>query len=79
MKMKKLWKVAVNNWGWNSPRTFYAESREAAAEIGEKFPASDGAEYAGNFTDENAAQLLNIYKNYKEYIWTHCYQLPYAD
>ena len=58
--MKKLWKVRVNQWGWDSPKTYYAESREAAAAIGEKFPASDNVEYAGNFTDAQAAWLLDV-------------------
>lgn len=44
--MKKLWSVKVNNWGWDSPKTLYAESRSAAEQI------------AGNFSDANAARLL---------------------
>lgn len=60
--MKKLWCVTVNGWTWDRPRTFYAESREAAAEIAERFQAHDPVEYAGNFTDENAARLLEVYQ-----------------
>ena len=53
----KLWKVTVNNWGWDNPRTIYTKSRAEAAKIAEKYPAADKIEYAGNFTDENAERL----------------------
>lgn len=56
-KMKKMWKVTVNGWGWDCPRTYFAESREEAQRVSEKHPASDGVEYAGRFTDEHAADL----------------------
>lgn len=60
MKMK-LWKVTVNNIGWNCPQTFYAESRIACEEIARKFPASDPVKYAGNFRKENAEELLELW------------------
>lgn len=52
--MKKLWKVTVNQWGWDSPQTFYYESREEAEKDSAKYPASDGVEYAGQFTNIKA-------------------------
>ena len=55
----KLWKVRVNNFGWNSTRTFFAASRKACEEIANKFPASDDVEYAGNFSEANAEELLS--------------------
>lgn len=60
--MIKLWSVTVNNWGWDSPRTYYAKSREAAEEIAAKYPAADRVQYAGNYTDERATQLLSPIK-----------------
>ena len=54
----KLWKVRVNNWGWDSARTYYFKSREEAKEFSNKYPASDDVEYAGNFTEKNAKYLL---------------------
>lgn len=56
--MVKLWRIRVNNWGWDNPRTYYAESREKAEEIGNKFPAADAVQYAGRFTEENAKILM---------------------
>ena len=56
--MKKLWKVKVNNWGWAGPRVLYAESREEAKAMAKKYPASDNVQYAGNFTDVRALDLL---------------------
>ena len=56
--MTKLWKVTVNALGWDSPRTFYADSRATAEKIRSKFPASGPVEYAGNFNDENAEEYL---------------------
>ena len=56
-KMKKMWKVTVNGWGWDMPMTYFAESREEAQRVSEKHPASDGVEYDGRFTDEHAADL----------------------
>lgn len=57
----KLWKVRVNNWGWDSAHTYYFKSREEAKEFSDKYPASDGVEYAGNFTKKNARHLLCEY------------------
>lgn len=54
----KLWKVTVNNWGWDNPRTYYFKAKDEAQEFSNKYPASDGVEYAGNFTDKNAKRLL---------------------
>lgn len=56
--MKKLWKVTVNQWGWDRPKTLYAESREDAEKTAEKYPASDPVEYAGVFNDLKADFLL---------------------
>lgn len=56
--MKKLWSVKVNDWGWSSPKTIYADSRAAAEQIASRHPASDPVRYAGNFTDDRAARLL---------------------
>ena len=56
--MVKLWKVTVNNWGWDNPRTYYAVSREEAEKIRSKFPAADPVQYAGRWTEENAKNLL---------------------
>lgn len=55
----KLWKVTVNQWGWDSPKTYYAKSREAAEKTGSKYPASDSVKYAGNYSDEKAEWLLS--------------------
>lgn len=57
----KLWKVRVNNFGWNSTRTFFAASRKECEEIADKFPASDDVEYAGNFSE--AKMTRRIQKN----------------
>lgn len=56
--MVKLWKVRVNNWGWNESRTYYAESREGAEAIAEEYPAHDSVQYAGMYTDESADAKL---------------------
>lgn len=54
----KLWKVRVNNWGWDRPCTMYARSRREAEEIADKYSAADDVQYAGNFTEANARELL---------------------
>lgn len=54
----KLWKVSVITWGWDNIRTFYFRSKEEAREVSNKYPASSGVKYAGNFTEKNAKQLL---------------------
>lgn len=54
----KLWKVTVNNFGWNSAKTLYAESKEAAASLAAKYPAADRISYAGNFSDAKAKVML---------------------
>ena len=56
--MKKLWKVTVNNWGWDSPRTYYCESRNDCLKIYRRFPAADPIKYAGMFTEGNANELV---------------------
>lgn len=56
--MTKLWKTTVNSYGWNNTATLYATSREEAEEIYNSFPAADPVEYAGNFADEKAKELL---------------------
>ena len=62
--MIKLWRVTVNNWGWDSPKTFYAVSRDYAEKIRAKYPAADPVQYAGNYTEDNAARLLDPVKYY---------------
>lgn len=54
----KLWKVTVNDWGWNNTRTIYCRSKEQAKKIQEEYPANDGIEYAGMFTEDHARHLL---------------------
>lgn len=55
----KLWKVRVNQWGWDSPKTYYAASRKDAEAIALKYPASDPVTYAGNFSQDKAEWLLS--------------------
>lgn len=57
--MVKLWKVKVNNWGWDYPATIYTKSREDAEKESEKYPVSDRVEYAGMFTEEKAKRMLS--------------------
>lgn len=56
-KMTKLWKVTVNNWGWDQAKVLYFESRQEAEQAYTAYPAADPVKYAGNFTDEHAEQL----------------------
>ena len=56
--MKKLWKCAVRQWSWDGYGVIYAESREACERKARHYPARDDTEYAGNFTDEHALELL---------------------
>ena len=58
--MKKLWKVTVNRFGWNYPKTFYVNSRENAEKLSENYDCADPVLYAGNFTDDKAAELETI-------------------
>ena len=39
--MKKLYKVTVNNYGWDSTRTLYFETKEEEQAAYEKYPAAD--------------------------------------
>ena len=39
--MKKLYKVTVNNYGWDSARTLYFETKEEEQAAYEKYPAAD--------------------------------------
>ena len=55
--MKKLYKVTVNNYGWDSTKTLYFETKEAAQAAYEKYPAADRVQYAGRFSDSLAAEL----------------------
>ena len=55
--MKKLYKVTVNNFGWDSARTLYFETKEAAQAAYEKYPAADRVQYAGRFSEARAAEL----------------------
>ena len=57
--MTKLYRVTVINWGWDSPLTYYANSREEAQAISDRFPGSDGVKYAGRYTDDHAAEILD--------------------
>lgn len=54
----KLWKVTVNNCGWSNARTYYFKDKDEAKKFSSKYPASDGVEYSGNFTEKNANRLL---------------------
>ncbi len=56
--MTKLWKIEVNNWGWDNPRTLYAKSREEAEKISKKFPAGGDVKYAGAFDNAKAEKLV---------------------
>jgi hypothetical protein len=56
--MIKLWKATVNNWGWDSSRTFFFKSHEVAQECVIQYPASDPVQYAGAFNPINAAYFL---------------------
>ena len=55
--MKKLYKVTVNNFGWDSTKTLYFETKEDAQAAYEKYPAADRVQYAGRFTEARAAEL----------------------
>lgn len=55
--MKKLYKVTVNNFGWDSTKTLYFETKEAAQAAYEKYPAADRVQYAGRFSETRAAEL----------------------
>jgi len=57
--MKKLWKTTVNNYGWNNPRTLYAETRQDAERLLNRYPAGDPVKYAGCYSDSKAAELLD--------------------
>lgn len=54
----KLWKVTVNNWGWDRPRTLYFRDKETAAIFADRFPAADPVIYAGNYSDDAALHNL---------------------
>ena len=56
--MKKLWKCAVRQWSWDGYGIVYAESRAECERKARHYPARDDTEYAGNFTDEHAFELL---------------------
>ena len=59
--MQKLYKVTVNDWGRSIPKIIYATSKETAEKIAARYPASDPVQYAGRYTDANAARLLAQY------------------
>ena len=63
--MKKLWKVTVNDLGWDHPQTEYFETKEEAEAYADKFPASDKVKYAGRFTDRNADIITGKYNPYE--------------
>lgn len=60
----KLWKVTANGAGWSSAETFYFDSREKAEKFNRDLldsgKVSDGVQYAGNYTDENARDILEM-------------------
>lgn len=56
--MKKLWRAEVNGWGWDHPRTIYAESREEVERLSRQYPAASAVHYAGRFRDLYADWLL---------------------
>ena len=55
----KLWKVTVNQWGWDRPKTYYAKSRDDAEKIAKEYPASDAVKYAGNFSEDKSEWLMS--------------------
>lgn len=57
--MTKIWKVTVNNWGWDNARTYYYKTRKEAQQMHDRMPAADPVEYAGLYTDANARKLLD--------------------
>lgn len=65
MKKVKLWKTTVNGWGWDRPLDIYGPSRDAVIKKAEKYPAWDRVQYAGAFTPERAALILNPATVYK--------------
>ena len=50
----KLWKVTVNSWGWDQPRTLYFLDKAVASIFADRFPASDPVVYAGNYSEDKA-------------------------
>lgn len=56
--MTKLYKVTVNNFGWDRPATYFFRTKKEAEEFAEKYPASDKVKYAGRFKEENAKIYL---------------------
>ena len=67
--MTKLWKVVVNNWGWDEPRTLYFYSRADAEKAVEKYPASDRVQYAGRFNDLKAKVFTETATPDEEYAY----------
>ncbi len=56
--MTKLWSVTVNGIGMERPETIFAPSRAEAEKVAARYECSDDVEYAGNFSDRNAAERL---------------------
>lgn len=56
--MKKLWKVTVRDFSWNSSKTLFFDSYDSARQVWLAHPSSDPVKYAGRFTDDHAAFLL---------------------
>lgn len=54
---RKLYKVTANNYGWDSARTLYFETKEEAQAAYEKHPAADRVQYVGRFSDARVAEL----------------------
>lgn len=55
----KLWKVTVNNWGWDRPKTLYFRDKIIASSVSVIFPASDHVVYAGNCREDEALTKLD--------------------
>lgn len=66
--MTKLWAVTVNGVGMVMPTTYYTTSRKEAEKIAELFECSDGVEYAGNFSDQQAEMKLERSRSIREKI-----------
>lgn len=67
--MTKLWKLVVNDWGWDEPKTLYFYSRIDAEKAVENYSASDGVRYAGRFNDLKARVLTETATPDEEYAY----------
>ena len=60
--LKKLYKVTVNNYGWDAPKILYFYTKEEAQAAHDKYPAADTVQYAGRFAAKRADELTTLYK-----------------